>query len=93
MAASFETKDIASSGLPGATVTVSGGGYLPGDTITPTFTDHKGVVTTLPTVTTNGSGEFSTEITIPESAVVGSGRIKVTSALTGVHIGGSFKVT
>ena len=83
----------ASSGLPGATVTVSGSGYLPGDTITPTFTDHKGVVTTLPTVTTNGSGELSTEITIPESAVVGIGRIKVTSALTGVHISSSFKVT
>jgi fibronectin-binding autotransporter adhesin len=83
----------ASSGLPGSTVTVSGSGYLPGDTITPTFTDHKGVITTFPTVTTNGSGEFSTEITVPPSAVVGVGRIKVTSALTGVHISGSFTVT
>ncbi|MGH2853218.1 MAG: beta strand repeat-containing protein [Solirubrobacteraceae bacterium] len=83
----------ASSGLPGSSVTLSGSGYLPGDTITPTFVDQKGVLTTFPTVTTNGSGEFSTEITIPASAAVGAGTIKVTSAQTGVHIGHSFKVT
>jgi fibronectin-binding autotransporter adhesin len=83
----------AKSGLPGSLVTVSGSGYLPGDTITPTFTDEKGVVTTLPSVVTNPSGEYSTEIAIPESAAVGGGTIKVTSTLTGVHTSGSFKVT
>jgi filamentous hemagglutinin len=82
------------SGLPGSVVTLSGSGYLPGDTITPTFTDPKGVLTTYPTVTTNGSGEFSVEITIPGSSAVGTGAsIKVKSALTSVKIGHSFKVT
>jgi hypothetical protein len=81
------------SGLPGASVTVSGSGYLPGDTITPKFTDHGGTTTTFPGVITNGSGEFSTEITIPVSAAVGAGTIKVTSAITGVQISDPFNVT
>jgi hypothetical protein len=84
----------ATKGLPGSKVTLSGSGYLPGDTITPTFTDNKGVVTTYPTVTTNSSGEFSTEITVPETAAVGNGAsIKVKSALTGVHDSQAFRVT
>jgi hypothetical protein len=81
------------SGLPGSVVTVSGGGYMPGDTITPTFTDHKGVVTTFSSVTVNGSGEFSTEITIPAAAAVGAGTIKVTSTITGVDLSSPFTVT
>jgi fibronectin-binding autotransporter adhesin len=81
------------SGLPGSSVTVSGGGYLPGDTITPTFTDSKGVVTTFPSVVTNSSGEYSTEITIPAGAAGGASTIKVTSALTGVRLSDPFKVT
>jgi hypothetical protein len=80
-------------GAPGSVVKLSGSGYLPGDTITPTFTDHGGVKTVLPTVTTNGSGEFSTEITIPATAALGKGTITVTSTDTGVHISDSFKVT
>ncbi len=38
----------ATNGPPGSAVTLSGSGYLPGDTITLTFTDNKGVVTTYP---------------------------------------------
>jgi hypothetical protein len=74
-------------------VTVTGTGYVPGDTITPVFIDHSGVETAFPSVTANGGGEYSTEITIPASAVAGYGKIKVTSALTGVHISDSFDVT
>jgi hypothetical protein len=80
-------------GAPGATVTLSGSGYLPGDTITPTFTDHSGVKTVLPTVTVNGSGEFSTEITIPATAALGKGTITTKSTDTGVHISNTYKVT
>ena len=80
-------------GAPGSTVTLSGSGYLPGDTITPTFTDHKGVSTVFPSVTTNGSGEFSTEITIPASAAPGKGTIKTTSTRTNVNVSDAFKVT
>ncbi len=83
----------AKSGSAGSTVTLTGTGYMAGDTITPTFTDSKGVTTTLPAVTTSSSGEYSTEITIPASAAKGGGTIKVTSALTGVHLSASFKVT
>ncbi len=81
------------SGLPGSSVTIAGSGFLPGDTVTPTFTDHAGVKTSFPGVITNSSGEFSTEITIPAGAALGAGKITVTSAQTGVHIGETFKVT
>jgi hypothetical protein len=81
------------SGPPGSSVTLTGTGYLPGDTVTPTFTDHKGAQTTFPSVVTNGSGEYSTEITIPASAALGSGTIKLTSTETGAHISASFDVT
>jgi hypothetical protein len=80
------------SGLPGSSVTVSGSGYLPGDTLTVRFTDRKGVQTFYPTVTVNGSGEFSTEIAVPAGAVTGAAQINVTSAETGVHINKSFTV-
>jgi hypothetical protein len=83
----------AESGLPGATVTLSGSGYLLGDTITPAFTDHKKVKTTFPGVTVNGSGEFSTEITIPATAAVGKGSISVKSTQTGVTITHTFTVS
>jgi hypothetical protein len=81
------------SGSPGTVVTISGSGYLPGDTITPKFTDHGSVKTVFPTVTTNGSGEFSDEITIPAGAATGAGEIVVTSTITGVHVGQGFLVT
>ncbi len=74
-------------------MTLKGSGWIPGDTLTPTFTDHKGVLTTYPTVTVNSSGEISAEVTIPESAAVHSGTLKVTSALTGIHISDKYIVT
>ncbi|MFI5003843.1 MAG: hypothetical protein ACHQE6_02395 [Solirubrobacterales bacterium] len=83
----------ATSGLPGSVVTLSGSGYLPGDTITPTFTDHNKVKTTFPSVTTNGSGEFSTEITIPAGAALKGGSISIKSTQTGVTITKTFTVT
>jgi hypothetical protein len=44
-------------------------------------------------VTTNGSGEFSTEITIPASAALGAGTISVKSTRTEVIINKTFTVT
>jgi hypothetical protein len=88
-AVSLSTK----SGLPGSAVTVSGSGYLPGDTLTPTFTDHEGVKAVLPSVTTDAGGKFSTEIAIPALAAVGAGTITVTSGQTGVHVSRTFTVT
>ncbi len=81
------------SGLPGSVVKLSGSGYPPEDTITPTFTDHAKVQTVFPGVKTNSGGEFSTEVTIPGSAAVGSGSISVKGTLTGVSISETFSVT
>ncbi len=83
----------ATSGPPSSPVAVGGGGYTPGDTITLTFTDHKGVVTVLASAPIDSSGEFSAEVAVPESAAVGQGSIKATSAETGVHLKEGFKVT
>jgi hypothetical protein len=79
-------------GPPGSVITISGTNYLPNDTITLTFTDH-GVKTVFPTVKTESGGEFSTEITIPGSAVAGSGPISAKAPHTGVTIKTTFKVT
>jgi hypothetical protein len=81
------------SGAPGSSVTVSGSGYLPGDTITPTFIAHGGAKTAFPKVTIDSSGEFSTEITVPASAALGTGSISVKSMKTAVTIKKTFKVT
>jgi hypothetical protein len=81
------------SGAPGTKVMLKGSGYLPGGTITPTFTDRNGHATTFTAVTANGSGEFATEITIPESADTGEGTIVVRSVTTGMAIGDIFEVT
>ncbi len=83
----------AASGLPGSSVTLSGSGYLPGDTITPKFVNHGEVKTFFPSVTTNSSGEFSTEITIPTSAARGAGSIRVKSTQTEVAITKTFTIT
>ncbi len=87
----------ATSGLPGSTVTITGSGDLVGDTVTPTFTDHEGVETVFPSVTTKASGKFggtfSTEITIPAVAAIGAGTITVTSTQTGVAVNRTFTVT
>jgi fibronectin-binding autotransporter adhesin len=81
------------SGPPSTVVTITGSGYLPGDTITPSFTDHGATVTTFPSVTTDSSGEFTAEVTIPSGAALGTGTLTVTSAESGIHISQSFAVT
>jgi hypothetical protein len=81
------------SGPAGTLVTISGSGYVAGDTITPTFTDHGALKTAYSSVTTSSGGEFSAEITIPPGAATGAGEIVVTSAQTGVHVGQTFTVT
>jgi hypothetical protein len=80
-------------GTPGSSVTVTGGGFLAGETITPTFTDHEGVVTTYPSLTASSHGTFSTSIAIPAGAAPGQGKVTVTGSYTGVRIGRPFEVT
>ncbi len=81
-----------SSGSPGSTVTLKGGGFLPGDTITPTFYKYD-ATKIYPPVTTNGSGEFSTKITIPASLTKGASAIYIKSTQTSVYFHKTFTVT
>jgi hypothetical protein len=83
----------ASSGEPGTVVKLSGSGYMPNDTITPSFTDHNKVVTTFTAVTTNSSGEFTAEITIPAGAALGKGTVGAKSTETAVNVTKTFTVT
>jgi hypothetical protein len=80
-------------GLPGASVTVSGTSWAPNDVLTVTFKDALGVITTYSSANADSTGTFSTNVTIPSNAAVGSGRITVTSTLTGATLFVSFKVT
>jgi hypothetical protein len=81
------------SGLPGSSVVLSGSGYIPGDTLTPTFTANGGAKTVFPSTKANANGELKTEITIPAVAAEGSGSIGVTSTQTAVTFTRAFKVT
>ncbi len=81
------------SGPRETVVTVSGSGYLPGDTLELKFSDHHDVKTHYANVTVNGSGEFSVEITIPSTAALGGGEVKVASLVTGAKISQPFMVT
>ena len=85
--------DTPSIGAPGTSVTIHGAGFLPGETVTPAFTDHAANKTTFSGVTANAEGEFSTEITIPLSAASGSGDVSSTGAQTGAIAKKGFKVT
>jgi hypothetical protein len=81
------------SGRAGIAVTVSGSEYPNGDTITPTFTDSKGVTTSYPSVTVEPGGKFSTTVEIPSGAALGIGKVKVQSAQNRVKVSRNFTVT
>ena len=83
----------ASSGPAESPLTLSGSGYVPGDTVKLTFTDHKGIKTVLPTATVNGSGEYSLETTVPAGAAEGAGKVNAKSTLTSVSITKTYTVT
>jgi hypothetical protein len=74
-------------------VTVSGSGYVAGEKVKLTFTDHSKKTTVFPSVIANASGEFSTQVTVPPSAAKGAGKFTATSALTGVLVTATLSVT
>ncbi len=82
----------AKEGAPGSSVTLTGTTYLPEETVKLTFTDKGKHKTTLPSVKTNASGEFTTEFTIPAGATVGAGVFAASSAGTG-KVSATFTVT
>jgi uncharacterized repeat protein (TIGR01451 family) len=71
------------SGPGGTSVTVSGGGFVSGDTLTPAFTDANSTKTTYPAVNAASDGTFSATITIPASAAQGAGTVSVASGASG----------
>jgi hypothetical protein len=79
-------------GAPGSPVTLTVSTYLPEETVKLTFTDKGKHKTTLPSVQTNASGEFTTEFTIPAGATVGAGVFAASSAGTG-KVSVTFTVT
>ncbi len=80
-----------SSGAPGSTVTLTGSGYIPGDTIIP-FVTAAGEETEFPAATANTNGELETTVTIPAVAP-GNAKIRVKGTQTPVSITKTFKIT
>ena len=68
----------ASSGAPGATVTVTGSDFLSGQTVKLSFIDAHGTTTALGSAKTPLNGAFTTTVTIPAGAAAGAGKIKAT---------------
>jgi uncharacterized repeat protein (TIGR01451 family) len=66
-------------------VTVSGSGFVAGDTLTPAFTDANNTKTTYPAVSAASDGTFSTAITIPSGAAQGTGTVSVGSGASGTY--------
>jgi fibronectin-binding autotransporter adhesin len=81
------------SGQGGTTVAVTGSSLPPSDTVTLTFTDAHGTITTLGTVTTDSAGAFTTSVAIPASAAAGNGNLGAKSKLAAVQVLQTFTVT
>jgi len=70
------------SGPPGTPVTVTGGGWIAGEQVLLIFTDSALRKSGPYRVTADGSGNFSTTITIPPGAATGEGSISAKSLVT-----------
>jgi Tol biopolymer transport system component len=68
----------ASTGAPGATVTVTGSDFLSGQTVKLSFVDAHGITTALGSAKTPLNGGFTSTVTIPAGAAAGAGKIKAT---------------
>jgi hypothetical protein len=77
----------------GSVVAVSGSGWIAGEKVAITFTDSLGVKTTYPAVTVDGTGSFSTNITIPAGAATGNGKITARSKVTSLSRSKTINVT
>jgi len=82
-----------SEGLAGSKATVTGTGYPAGDVVKLSFVDAKKATTTFTSVTTNASGEFTAEVTLPAGAAEGTGTFTAQSAIAAVKATVTFKVT
>ncbi len=80
------TATVPASATRGQTISVSGSGWTPNETVTVIFRDHAGVLTTLAPITVDSSGSFTANETIPAGAALGQGGFRFTSTVTGVAV-------
>jgi hypothetical protein len=93
VATQAQLSESITSGSRGASVTLTGLAYPPGDTITPTFKDAAGTVTTYTHVTSGSSGGWSTTVTVPSGAALGNGQFAAKSTYAGITLTQAFAVT
>ncbi|GAA2020101.1 hypothetical protein GCM10009839_15900 [Catenulispora yoronensis] len=68
---------------PGATENFTGAGWIAGETVTPSFKDSAGTVTTGPALTVPADGAVSGSIGIPAAAATGAGQVVLTGSTSG----------
>jgi hypothetical protein len=82
-----------SKGIPGTQITVTGSGFGHGETVKLTFVDHGGTSSILGQVAADGSGSFSTKVTIPAGAKLGKGKVTAKGVSSGSSAKRAFRVT
>ena len=82
-----------SSGRPATLVRVNGSGYGAFESVTISYTDSRTGTRTLASVTTDVSGTFSKQVTIPGNATAGQKKITATGAISKIKSSATFKVT
>jgi hypothetical protein len=81
------------SGAPGSTVTLTGKGFSPGETITVSFRDHAGHLTTRSAAMAGSSGGFTVVETVPSGAAGGAGEFRASGRISEVTAHCDFSVT
>jgi len=68
---------------PGGTVNYTGAGWIAGETVTPSFKDSAGTVTTGTATTVPAGGALSGSIGVPAAAATGAGSLVLTGSSSG----------
>jgi hypothetical protein len=69
---------------PGGSVAFSGSGWIAGETVTPSFKDSAGTVTTGTAITVPAGGAISGSVTVPAAAATGAGTLQLTGSGSGL---------
>jgi fibronectin-binding autotransporter adhesin len=81
------------SGPADSIVKLTGKGFSPGETVSVSFTDAAGTVTSLPAAVAGSGGGFAVSATVPAAAVGGAGTFTATGQASGVTKTATFTVT
>jgi hypothetical protein len=82
-----------SSGSPGTAVQVQGSGFGGSEKVTLAFVDAVSGTTALKTITSDGTGSFSTGVVVPANASSGDQIIDATAKASGQNASATFTVT